>query len=355
MYENKRIKWGSVLKKISIITVVLNGVSTIDKTIRSVINQDYDNIEYIIIDGGSTDGTIEIIEKYRDLIDIIISEQDSGLYNAMNKGIALASGEIIGIINSDDWYEEGAIAEVVEAFEKKPEMEILFGNMNYIMTDGRIVKYEQPPFRSLWHLMSVNHPATFVKREVYEKKGVFDEDFRISGDFELMNRFWSYGSIFGHLNKTLSCFSLGGISNSETELRDEENRYIREKYFDRELFVAGCLEDVVDKAFPIYLWGAGYGGRMLSGFLRDNNIVEGIIDVDSEKLGKRLNGIEIIRPDELPNCIVNIIISAYTRENEIRELIEKIYEDGHIVKSINDCYEAYEERLVLKNGECLKF
>lgn len=121
--------------KVSIITVVYNGAGTIEQTIKSVLGQTYKNIEYIIIDGASTDGTQQIVEKYVDKIAYYVSEKDEGLYYAMNKGIGKATGEIIGIINSDDWYDINAVKNIVGLFSKK-DAEVVYGNTIVVAEDG---------------------------------------------------------------------------------------------------------------------------------------------------------------------------------------------------------------------------
>ncbi len=115
---------------VSIITVCLNSEKTIEQTIQSVINQTYPNIEYIIIDGKSTDRTLEIIDKYKGKISILVSESDEGIYDAMNKGLKLATGELIGIINSDDWYESDAVETIVNSFLADRNVQVIYGNMD---------------------------------------------------------------------------------------------------------------------------------------------------------------------------------------------------------------------------------
>ncbi len=121
--------------KVSIITVVYNGIAHLEQTIQSVLNQTYDNVEYIIIDGGSTDGTVELIKKYEESIAYWVSESDGGIYDAMNKGISNATGEIVGLINADDWYETGTIEKVVETFQNS-EVDVVHGSMEIISKMG---------------------------------------------------------------------------------------------------------------------------------------------------------------------------------------------------------------------------
>lgn len=122
--------------KVSVITVCYNSANTIEKTIKSVISQDYGDIEYIIIDGGSNDGTLDIIDKYKDKISILISEPDKGIYDAMNKGIRIASGEIVGMINSDDWYGPYTVGAAARAMIRHPECGVVHGREITVLIGG---------------------------------------------------------------------------------------------------------------------------------------------------------------------------------------------------------------------------
>jgi glycosyltransferase involved in cell wall biosynthesis len=199
--------------KVSIITIVLNGAKTIEDTINSVIGQTADNIEYIIIDGGSTDGTTDIVKKYANHIDVFVSEPDTGIGNAFNKGILAASGEIIGIINADDWYEETAVAEVINVYGKYPYYDIYYGNCNIITTAGTSnIKGSDNGHLLLLNGMSITHPSTFVKRNAYLKYGLFSEEYRIAMDYEWLLRAYVNGAIFKHVGALLAHHRPGGIS-----------------------------------------------------------------------------------------------------------------------------------------------
>ncbi len=180
--------------RISIITVVKNNAQTIKDAIDSVLSQTYQNIEYIVIDGGSTDGTVEIINGYKEKIDILISEPDYGIYDAMNKGIKEASGDIIGFLNSDDMYnDEHVLNRIYEVFAKT-KVDIVYGDLVYVekSNTSKIIRYwkageyKKGAFKRGWH---PPHPSFFVKKEIYEKYGLFDLDYRIAADYELMLRF----------------------------------------------------------------------------------------------------------------------------------------------------------------------
>jgi glycosyltransferase involved in cell wall biosynthesis len=202
------------LPLISLITVVYNGVKTIEQTIQSVINQNYKNIEYIIIDGGSTDGTLDIIKKHEEYITEWISEPDKGLYDAMNKGISKANGEIIGMINSDDWYELNTVELIVEAYRKNPEKKIFHGDIFEILENGikRIRRFNPSKFKFLYYAMTYNHPTMFVHKDVY-KIHLYNNNLKSHSDYQfVLEAFLRDRSQFNYLSIPLSNFRLGGVS-----------------------------------------------------------------------------------------------------------------------------------------------
>jgi len=205
---------------VSIITIVLNGENYLEGTIKSVIKQTYDNVEYIVIDGGSSDTTLDIIKKYEDQIDYWVSESDDGIVDAFNKGISLCAGDIIGIINADDWYELDAIEKVVER-NNRPA--VFCGNVQY--WDG--VKQEYIFTTNIHGLpkeMTVNHPATFVSASIYKQYGVFDPKYRYAMDYELLLRFYAMGADFVKIDSVLSNMRLAGLSDT---CRAESYRDVR--------------------------------------------------------------------------------------------------------------------------------
>lgn len=180
--------------KISIITSVLNGADTIADTIESVMKQDYDNIEHVIIDGGSTDQTVPIIKKYANNIEKFISEPDDGVYDAMNKGIKLSTGDIIATLNSDDFYaSQDTVKNMVNCIETF-DLDAAYGDLAYVSRKNidKVVrfwkagKYRKGAFRHGWALP---HPTFFCKRKVYEDYGYFNPNIKIASDFELLLRF----------------------------------------------------------------------------------------------------------------------------------------------------------------------
>ena len=179
--------------RVSIITVCFNSATTIEKTLQSVLSQKYKDIEYIVIDGKSTDGTLNIIDRYKEKIDRIISEPDKGIYDAMNKGLALASGDIIGFLNSDDHFvDDRVVGRVVREFKRR-RVQCVYADVYYIDKKGKVVRhYRSPadPIRGFKRYgFSPAHPTFYVKRDVYERYGGFDLEYETANDYDLMLRF----------------------------------------------------------------------------------------------------------------------------------------------------------------------
>ncbi|GIU70084.1 MAG: glycosyl transferase [Candidatus Woesearchaeota archaeon] len=215
--------------KISIITVSYNSAKTIEQTIQSVLSQRYSNVEYIIIDGASQDETLSIIEKYRNKISVVISEKDNGIYNAMNKGIKLATGDIIGILNSDDFYvDENVLNDVATLFEHN-KADAVYADLQYVdAIDTRKIKrnwksgkYKPGDFLFGW---MPPHPTFFVKKELYQKYGLFNEELKSAADYELMLRFIHKHQIsIDYLPRVIVKMRSGGHSNITTKNRIKAN------------------------------------------------------------------------------------------------------------------------------------
>jgi len=204
--------------KISIITVCYNSEATIEKTIQSVAKQTYANIEYIVVDGNSKDATVAIIKKHATIITKWISEPDKGLYDAMNKGIVLATGDLVGILNSDDTFYNEHVLQDIANFHKQYSIDASVGNIIQHNQQGKVVrKYSavnwQPEKLKIGFMPA--HPAIFFKRELFEKFGRYHLDFVIGADYELIIRFflkhhitWKYSGI------TTTTMLVGGLSSS---------------------------------------------------------------------------------------------------------------------------------------------
>lgn len=203
---------------ISIITVSYNSSKTIAKAIEAVLEQTYVPKEYIIVDGKSTDNTVEIAESFRERFEQkgigyrVISEKDNGIYEAMNKGIAMAEGEIVGMINSDDWYEPNALEVVAETYQKE-HFDMMYADINLIKENGSVILKKAQLKR---HITSRhwNHPTTFIKREVYNRFQYRLDNLYADLDMYIKIRKAGYKVVI--VNKILANFMMGGASNEKT-------------------------------------------------------------------------------------------------------------------------------------------
>ena len=207
--------------KISIITVCFNSAKTIEKTIQSVINQNYKNYEYIIIDGQSTDQTKEIIKKYQSKIDKFISESDEGIYDAINKGIKIADGKIISILHSNDIYFDSFVLEkVVNHFKNDNNLDIVIGDVNIKkdIISSKVQRFYSSKYFKPWMLklgISPPHPGSFIKKSSYEKNGDYSLLYKIASDFDLYVRYILKEKLrYKITNECYVMMSSGGFSNS---------------------------------------------------------------------------------------------------------------------------------------------
>jgi len=200
--------------KVSIVTVSYNSANTIRRTIESVIGQTYNNIEYIIIDGASKDDTTEIIRSYADSNAKIrwISEEDNGIYDAMNKGIRMCTGDLIGILNSDDWYEPDAVEIMVNNYESEKYL-ILYGMIRNFRGDEAVSAGWTSHTKLRQEMIA--HPACFISRKLYEDLGVYDTEYRYAADYDFMLRMMDvHGIVFKPVFDIVTNFSLGGSCSS---------------------------------------------------------------------------------------------------------------------------------------------
>lgn len=186
--------------KISIITVVLNNKSYVEDCINSVLNQSYKNVEYIIVDGGSTDGTVDIIRKYEKSISIWVSKPDQGIYDAMNKGLDIASGDVIGFLNADDVYNDNYVLENITSVMNNANTDACYSDLVYVDKNdfNKVVRYwrscefQTGFFKKGW---VPAHPTFFARKNIYDQYGTFDLRYKLAADYELMARFLEHHKI----------------------------------------------------------------------------------------------------------------------------------------------------------------
>lgn len=208
----------------TIITTVLNAADTFEDTILSVVNQSFDDFEYVVIDGGSTDGTLDVIRRYSAEIDYCISEPDQGLYFGFNKGVKLARGKYIGILNGDDSYKPNALALVNEVVVKSSKNDcIIYGGVSVI---GKVSRDEFFHHLNIANAM-ISHPATFVSSSIYQKIGMFNTEFKVAADYEFIARCFLNGYEFIPIEKPLANYRPGGYSNRNWVLSIKESIKIR--------------------------------------------------------------------------------------------------------------------------------
>ncbi len=254
---------------ISIITITYNSEQTLERTIKSIVSQEYDNLEYIIIDGASKDRTLDIVEKYRDYISVVVSEPDKGISDAFNKGIKRATGEIIGIINSDDILLPGALKAISDYYD--PKIDVYRGRL--------IVNNPNTGFRfssgmpsihfsvSDYIKLKVNHPSTFISKKAYEKVGLYKVDVKYIMDIDMLFRLSNAGCSFVYVPHDLAVFNIGGAtSDSFYKKVTERYRVIRENggSFFLGLYVAvRCMIKDIVKLLLDKVFGENFKNRLL--------------------------------------------------------------------------------------------
>ena len=232
--------------KISIITVCYNSGKTIEDTFKSVQSQSYKDIEYIVIDGGSKDNTLELINQYKEIIDYSVSEKDNGLYDAMNKGIEKATGDVIGFLNSDDLFcDDMAVEKVMNVFNENSKIDSVYADIYYVdqnNTDKIVRKWitgKQKTFKKGWHPA---HPTLYIKKKVYNQYGGFNLKFKLASDFEIMLRFiekYKISTIY--LPEPLIKMRLGGETNKSVENIFRQNKECIKAFKDNDLKVNSLM------------------------------------------------------------------------------------------------------------------
>jgi glycosyltransferase involved in cell wall biosynthesis len=238
--------------KISIITVVLNGVKTIERNLDSIASQrdGHLEIEHIIIDGGSTDGTLKILHQRRNEIEILVSEPDNGLYDAMNKGIRLATGDIIGMLNADDLYANNLVLDDVSRIFQSQDVDAVFGDLEYFnpkdfTTPIRLYRSAGFTPAKLSNGLIPAHPTLFLRKSVYEQFGLFKPEYKIAGDFDFIARIFKNGELrYVYVRRVLTRMQIGGIST----------RGIRSTYLLNKEILRSCQENQIStNIFKIFL------------------------------------------------------------------------------------------------------
>ena len=220
------------LPKISIITANLNGEATLERTIQSIIHQSYQNLEYLVIDGGSTDGSLNIINRYADLIDVVLIEKDKGISDAFNKGIERTTGDLIGIVSADDYLPEGSLQAVAKVWLTKQDVDVIYGN-SIVYEPGNTRQFIVKPdkdFRAIWRRQPLKHSAMYVSRKTYSKFGMYNLKYHLAMDYELTLRFYLKNASFVYINKVIGAFCIGGINDQNfvktmAEVRDISIHY----------------------------------------------------------------------------------------------------------------------------------
>jgi len=336
--------------KVSIITVCYNSESTIEQTILSVLSQTYHNIEYIIVDGASHDHTLDIIRKYSTRIQLI-SETDDGIYHAMNKGIMKSTGDIVGIINSDDWYESNAVELAVE-YLRAEKFDLAYGGCTCIYDNGLTREFKCSRLEDILFRMVFAHQTVFVKKKIYEKYGIFNQMYKIAADYDLLLRFYKCGVRMIEIPANIAFYRMSGISNTnylntikETkevalahwdgnslEIREKIEKYSEERFVYAELQkdMNKVKHEMVEIALKFFsqenkyiIFGAGdFGIKSLMILLQNNYIIEYFVDNDSRKWGENCGDIEVKPPDYLREYHKNVIIANVYHKEEIQKQLE---------------------------------
>jgi len=240
--------------QVSIITVSLNSSSSIEKTINSVINQDYPNIEYIIIDGGSNDVTLELINKYKSRIDYLVSEPDNGIYSAMNKGINISNGSIIFFLNTDDYlYNDHVISKVVKTFNTFTDVDMVYGDVLLDFQKGK-KKWEQTSVltRKTLARSTINHQTIFARRETLLSTNGFSEDYSVVSDYDWLMKFVKNNYNSKHIDSVTTVVGTSGLSFS-SNWKQERKQAMLNYYTPIEIFKWRTIPRTIPRV--IYIMG----------------------------------------------------------------------------------------------------
>ena len=354
---------------ISVITVSLNSENTIKRTIDSVVSQLVDGVEYIIIDGGSTDNTVNIIKNYSAHLSKWVSEEDNGIYDAMNKGIKIAKGDYVCFLNSDDYFEDNEVVNMINSINDSKDADVVYGNIRYLFPDGKI-KYSKLNLDVIDFLdkgMYLPHPSLLAKKKLFGEIGLFDAQYKIAADYDwILHLYLEKGKdAFFHSDSFATIFSMDGISNKHYVQALIESRNISLKYaklykYSNEktkeiekytyeiillsyLYRSNDLKKELRKKLnldmgKVWIFGSGKAYWSCKAFLEELEIkVGGILDNDRMKWNTVIDGIKILKPS--PDTIVNntVIISSKNYWKEIKKQLlkmgiseDKIFTTSHL-------------------------
>ncbi len=352
--------------KMSVITVVYNAVNTVERTIKSVLSQNYEDLEYVIIDGGSTDGTLEIIDRYKDRLGYFVSEPDNGIYDAMNKGIRACTGDVISILNSDDWYEAGALEKIASEFEQN-DAEVIFGDVNEWYETGA-KRYPFMGYDSIWHSF-VHHPGMFVRSDVYKKFGLYNLEYSICSDGEFVLRTYSQGVKYLHLDSLVVNYSIGGSSQKKILQWAAEANNVAMKYLakatNKTMVIDICnrrFNGAIDFYFKqqtkgfvqiygkyIIIFGAGAYGKRAKEIMNTLGIqVLFYVDSSKEKWGNTFNGCSIASPEVLSCYQGSVLIASKNFESEIESDIMRLDNKNLKIVKFSQMFDSTGELLARK-------
>ena len=231
------------MKKLTIITICYNEPN-LEKTCESIINQTWQDFEWVVIDGGSNAETQAVWNKYKYRIDKFVSEKDNGLYNAMNKGILLATGEYLNFMNAgDSFYDKYVLENIFK--DKSYTADVLYGNYVYFSkkkkknTIGKAPKKLSDIF---WIITTLNHQSTFIKKNLFQKYGLYDEQYKIAADYDGFLRFYKKNAIFQYIDRIIAFFDTNGLSSSSSKSRNHDFDTIKGKYFSKEE-IQQCIQE----------------------------------------------------------------------------------------------------------------
>ena len=349
--------------KLSVITVCYNSESTIEQTIKSVISQKNVDVEYIIVDGCSTDKTLQIVDRYKDKIAKVISEPDRGIFDAMNKGISLANGDIISFLNSDDWYEPNALYLVEQVFLRSGA-DIVVGNSYYISQAGEMVYYngDKDTNNDIRVRMPYHHESIFARREQFKVADNFDLKFKLAADYDWFLRQFLCGVDIYRIDVPVFTFTYGGASSVNAIECAYEAKMIASNYAAKPEIRSGIDEHWVNavaanidspeiteilknKKFlrdglldndKVYVWGTGRWAEKTIRLIEESGVsIFAYIDEDKDKQKSNFYGYKVIDFDNVP---VNseIIIATPKYEAEIRELLIQSGWDTRKIQSVNN-------------------